>query len=155
VARARTGGQGEEAVTDRNTGVVEQTVRIGARPETVWRFWTDPERMREWWGATADLDPAPGGVCRVEMTHGAVMEGEFVELVPYERLVFTFGWEPHEGGPDVPPGSSRVEVTLVPDAGDTIMTLRHTGLPASDAGRHDEGWAEHLPDLVAAAGRAG
>ncbi|HTN80521.1 MAG TPA: SRPBCC domain-containing protein [Acidimicrobiales bacterium] len=142
-------------MTDRNTGVVEQTVRIGARPETVWRFWTDPERMREWWGAAAALDPAPGGVCRVEMAHGAVMEGAFVELVPYERLVFTFGWQPREGGPDVPPGSSRVEVTLVDDAGDTIMTLRHSGLPASEARRHVEGWGEHLPVLVEAAERAG
>ena len=43
-------------------GIVEETVRIAARPETVWRYWTDPERMCAWWGAAAELDPRPGGV---------------------------------------------------------------------------------------------
>ncbi len=47
--------------------LVEQTVRIDASPETVWRYWTDPQRMYDWWGATAELDPQPGGVCRVDV----------------------------------------------------------------------------------------
>ena len=141
-------------MTELHTGVVEQTLRISARPETVWRYWTDPERMCEWWAAVADLDPRPGGLCRVEAKHGGIMRGEFVELVPYERLVFTFGWEPAEDAPDVAPGSSRVEVSFVADAGDTIMTLRHTGLPASEVGRHAQGWAHFLPLLGEAANRS-
>jgi uncharacterized protein YndB with AHSA1/START domain len=138
-------------VTDRREGVVEQTLRINARPETVWRYWTDPERMCEWWASAAELDPRPGGICRVDTKSGGTMQGEFIELVPYERLVFTFGWEAHEGAPDVPPGSSRVEVTLVADAGTTVMTLRHTDLPVSEAGRHAQGWGHFLPLLAAAA----
>jgi uncharacterized protein YndB with AHSA1/START domain len=130
--------------------VVEQTVRIEASPEIVWRYWTDPARMRDWWGTTADLDARPGGRYLVEMESGGVMRGEFVELVPHERIVFTFGWDQTDGAPAVPPGSSRVEVTLADDDGDTILTLRHTGLPASDRGRHADGWREHLPLLVRA-----
>ncbi len=154
MARTSTRGEGKAIVNDANTGVVEQTLRISARPETVWRYWTDPDRMCEWWGATADLDPRPGGICRVEAKHGGIMKGEFVELVPYERLVFTFGWEPTEGAPEVPPGSSRVEVSFIADAGDTIMTLRHTGIPAFEARRHAEGWGHFLPLLVEAAERS-
>ena len=30
---------------DPRTNDVEHTVRIRARPETVWRYWTDPQRM--------------------------------------------------------------------------------------------------------------
>lgn len=71
--------------------VVEQTLRIAARPETVWRYWTDPVRMCDWWGAAAQLDPRPGGACVVELGGGGIMRGEFVELVPHERIVFTFG----------------------------------------------------------------
>jgi uncharacterized protein YndB with AHSA1/START domain len=81
-------------VTEVDTNVVERTVRIGARPETVWKYWTDPQRMCAWWGAAAELEPWPGGVCRVEMGGGPVMVGEYLEFVPYERLVFSFGWEP-------------------------------------------------------------
>jgi uncharacterized protein YndB with AHSA1/START domain len=139
-------------LTETETGVVEQTLRISARPETVWRYWTDPERMCDWWGTAADLDPRPGGACRVEMGGGGVMLGEFLELVPYERIVFSFGWEETAGAPAVAPRSTRVEVTLVPDGGDTILTLRHTGLPASHADEHHAGWATFLPRLAEAAG---
>ena len=134
--------------------VVEQTLRISARPETVWKYWTDPERLREWWGA-ADLDPRPGGLCRVEMAGGPVMCGRYLELVPYERLVFTFGYEPSDGVPDIAPGGTRVEVTLTEDAGDTIMILRHAGIPDTFADLHASGWSRHLPMLVTAAETAG
>ena len=137
-------------MTETNANVVEQTVRINARPETVWKYWTDPQRMCDWWGAAAELDPRPGGLCRIEMAGGPVMRGEFVELVPYERLVFSFGWEPTDGAPAIAPGGSRVEVTLIEDAGDTIMTLRHTGIPDALAALHASGWSNILPLLVAA-----
>src|SRR5436309_10818588 len=94
---ASTGAKGITHMTGTNSDVVEQTMRIGARPETVWKYWTDPQRMCDWWGAAAELDPRPGGVCRVEMGGGPIMLGEYVEVVPYERLVFSFGWEPTDG----------------------------------------------------------
>jgi uncharacterized protein YndB with AHSA1/START domain len=136
-------------VTETDRAVVEQTLRIEARPETVWRYWTDPERLCAWWGAAAEVDPRPGGVCRIDMGGDrAVMRGEYLELVPYERLVFTFGWEDGADAPPIAPGSTTVEVTLTPDAGDTILTLRHSGLPTDIAGRHDEGWRHFLPILA-------
>jgi uncharacterized protein YndB with AHSA1/START domain len=140
-------------MTDTNTNVVERTLRIKARRETVWKYWTDPERMCDWWGSVAELDPRPGGVCRVEMGGGRMMLGEYLELVPHERLVFTFGWAPTPGSPDIGPGESRVEVTLIEDAGDTILTLRHTGIPDSAAERHGEGWSHFLPILATVAQR--
>ena len=130
--------------------VVEQTVRIRARPETVWRYWTDPERMSDWWGA-ARLDPRPGGEYVVEMEGGPTMRGEYVDLVPFERIVFLFGWDPAVGTPPpLAPSSTVVEVTLAPDGDDTILTVCHRGLPASLLDRHDSGWVAHLPVLAAA-----
>jgi uncharacterized protein YndB with AHSA1/START domain len=137
-------------MTDADTRVVEQTLRISARPETVWRYWTDPQRMCDWWGAAAELDPRPGGICRVEMAGGPNMVGEYLELVPHERIVFSFGWEPSDGAPAVAPGSTRVEVTLTRVADDTILTLRHTGLPAAIIDEHQSGWSRFLPLLAAA-----
>jgi uncharacterized protein YndB with AHSA1/START domain len=130
--------------------VVEQTLRIAARPETVWQYWTDPKLMCDWWGTAAQLDAQPGGTCRVEMDGGPVMRGEYLELVPYERIVFTFGWEPTDGAPPIPPGSTRVEVSLVAHEGDTILTMRHT-IPAAQAELHRSGWEAFLPRLAAAA----
>jgi uncharacterized protein YndB with AHSA1/START domain len=79
------------------------------------------------------------------------MVGEYLELTPFERLVFSFGWEPTESGPDIAPGSSLVEVTLIEDAGDTILTLRHTGIPNAFADLHASGWSHFLPILADAA----
>lgn len=138
-------------MTGHETAVVEQVVRIGARPETVWRYWTDPQRMCDWWATAAELDPRPGGICRVDLGRGAVMRGEYLELVPHERIVFSFGWEPAHGAPDMAPGSTRVEVTLTADAGDTILTLRHTGIPLPRADEHRSGWVHFLPLLGDAA----
>ncbi|MFF5264507.1 SRPBCC domain-containing protein [Actinomadura viridis] len=131
---------------------IEQTVRIRARPETVWRYFTDPGRLARWWGE-AEVDARPGGVLRVRMLDGPrpIMRGRFTELVPHERIAFTFGWEATPGAPDIPPGASRVEITLAADGDATVLTLRHSGLPFH---LHDEtgaGWAHLLRLLNAAA----
>ncbi|GAB3477029.1 SRPBCC family protein [Amycolatopsis cihanbeyliensis] len=133
--------------------VVEQTVRIEARPETVWEFFTDPELLAQWWGP-AEVEPRPGGLLRVPMLDGPrpVMRGEFVEFVPYERIVFTFGWEDTPGAPAIDPGASLVEVTLVPEDGGTVLTLRHSGLPAELTGETGAGWAGLLRGLSRVAG---
>ena len=137
-------------MTDPDTTMVEQTLRIGAKPETVWRYWIDPERMGAWWGA-AELDPRPGGACVVEMGGGGVMRGEYVELVPHERIVLSFGWDATESAPAVAPGSTVVEITLTPDGDDTVLVLRHIGLPAPERDEHRAGWGHFLPILAAAA----
>lgn len=130
------------------TGVAEHEVRIEASPETVFEFFTDPEKMNRWKGSTAVLDPRPGGVYRVDVSPNDVAVGEYVELDPPRRVVFTWGWE---GSEHVPPGSSTVEVTLTPDGDGTIVRLVHRGLPEAAVPEHAEGWKHFLPRLVVAA----
>src|SRR5260370_27582893 len=60
------------------------------------------------------------------MPTGHVVLGEYVLVEPPSRVVFTWGWE---GNPDLPPGSTTVEVTLVPDGEGTIVRLKHGGRP--------------------------
>jgi uncharacterized protein YndB with AHSA1/START domain len=127
----------------------ELEVRIQARPETVFEFFTDPEKMSRWKGSSAELDPRPGSTYRVGgIAGGATVVGEFVELDPPNHLVFTWGWE---GDPDVPPGSSTVEVTLTPDGEFTILRLVHRDLPEEHRAEHDGGWKHFLPRLATAA----
>ncbi|WP_165966140.1 SRPBCC family protein [Actinomadura sp. 7K534] len=132
---------------------IERTVWIQAPPEAVWRFFTDPARLARWWGQ-AEADARPGGVLRVSMPDGPrpVMHGEFVELLPYERIVFTFGWEPAPEAPAIAPGASRVEVTLTPADGGTSLTLRHSGLPLPLEDETGDGWTGLLRRLRERAG---
>ncbi len=76
--------------TAHETTTIEQTVRIAASPETLWSFWTEPERLAQWWGSDAEVVAEPGGLYRVVMENGPVMRGAFTELDPPHRLVFTF-----------------------------------------------------------------
>lgn len=137
--------------------VVEREVRIAARPETVFAFFTDPDKMVRWKGRSADLDPRPGGIYRVEISDQVIVRGEYVEVSPPTRVVFTWGWEGQEANPSephaVPPGSSRVEVSLEPDGDGTLVRLRHLDLPEASREIHGQGWDLYLGRLaVAAAG---
>ena len=132
------------------TDVVERVIHIEARPETVYGFFVDPGKMVLWKGISAELDPRPGGIYRVDVTNGNVVRGEYVELTPYTRVVFTWGWEA-EGSP-LAPGSTTVEVTLIPDGGGTLVRLRHSGLPTPELqASHAAGWDHFLERLDAAA----
>ncbi len=138
---------------DRTT--IEQTVRVAASPETLWSFWTDPQRLCEWWGTEAEVVAEPGGIFRVVMETGPVMRGTFVELDPPHRLVFTFGWEHNAPGETLAPGSTRVEVTFAPEADDTVLVLRQTEMPKEHAPDHEKGWSYFVGErLVTAASRA-
>jgi uncharacterized protein YndB with AHSA1/START domain len=142
------------AVNEENLPV-EREVRVDAPADVVFEFFVDPEQMVRWMGVAADLDARPGGVFRVNVTGQDVARGEYVEVSPNERVVFTFGWET-ESNP-VRPGSSTVEVTLEPDGPATLVRLRHLGLPGGPDDRHAEGWDHYLGRLgvVVAVGDAG
>ena len=129
------------------TDYVEKEVRIAARPEVVFEFFTDPVKMVRWKGVDAMLDPRPGGVYRVNVTGKEIAVGEYVEIVPHSRIVLTWGWE----GSPIAPGSTRVEITLTPDGEGTILRLRHSGLAGEAALQHAEGWEHFLPRLALAA----
>ena len=128
---------------------VERQVRIAARPETIFPFFTDPEKMMRWKGISATLDPRPGGAYRVDMNGHDVAQGEYVEVVPNSKVVFTWGWE--AVGSPLPPGASTVEVTLIPDGDGTIVRLRHFNLAPDQQEVHAMGWEHYMARLVVAA----
>jgi len=136
------------------TDTIEIERRIAARPETVFSFFVDPERYKKWQGIEALLDPQPGGAFHVTVTGRSRMKviGEFIEIDPPHRVVFTWGWEQFDGLPEgmlVPPRSTTVEVTLTEDGGGTILRLRHIGLPGDAALQfHSMGWNTTMDRLV-------
>ena len=138
--------------TTTETTSVEREVSIDATPETIWEFLVDPEKATRWMGLSATLDATPGGLYRVEVIPGHTARGEFVELDPPRRLVYTWGWE--EGENPVPPGSSTIEIELVPDGERTTVRLVHSDLPNEEAAAsHGHGWQHYLERLaIAAAG---
>jgi uncharacterized protein YndB with AHSA1/START domain len=132
---------------------VEREITIAASPETVWQFLVDPEKATRWMGQRATLDPRPGGLYRVEIVPGHTARGEFVELDPPNRLVHTWGWEQGDDAEPraVPPGSSTVELELIPTEGGTLLRFTHRDLPTPEsADSHAYGWDHYLERLVVA-----
>lgn len=135
-------------MTQQQTDVLERELRIAARPETVFAFFTEPAKLMRWMGTDVTLDPRPGGICRMNI-NGYITRGEYLEVVPHSRVVFTWGWENQDSTPR--PGESTVEVSLTPDGDGTIVRLRHLGLNPEERANHGLGWDQFLPHLIAAA----
>jgi uncharacterized protein YndB with AHSA1/START domain len=159
--------------TPSETRTFEHEVRIAARPETVFGYFTDPARMVQWMGVEATLDPRPGGICRITFqtaeavldgmaallgvtrppTAGQaavwVMSGRFVDVDPPHRIALTWGWEEEMIG--VPPQSTAVDVSFVPDGDQTILRLVHRRLPPRRTAFIRAGWEHYLARLALAA----
>jgi uncharacterized protein YndB with AHSA1/START domain len=137
--------------TAAETTSVVREITIAASPETVWQFLVDPDKAIRWMGQAAWFDPRPGGQYRIQVLPGNTASGEFVELDPPRRLVYTWGWEAGKGS-SVPPGTSTVEIELVPDGEGTTLRFSHRDLPGAAAVEsHAHGWDHYLARLAVAA----
>jgi uncharacterized protein YndB with AHSA1/START domain len=129
--------------------VIEIRRRLPASVAEVFRWWTEADLLREWMSpigtVEAEVDLRVGGALRIVMRgDGTVIEhvGEYVEIEPPRRLVFTWA-SPFTG---VEP--SLVTVELEPEGADaTQLHLIHSRLPESAAPSHQGGWGAMLDRL--------
>lgn len=135
-----------------------------APPEKVFRAWTEPEWLTQWFAPLpwttpfANLDVRPGGANRIIMRSPEGEDfpnaGVYLEVVKNERLVITDAyiraWEPSEQ-----PFMTLI-VTFEDLAGKTRYTARLLHWSVADRERHEqmgfyEGWgkcADQLAELV-------
>ncbi len=153
--------------TSTQSVVIERTLR--APIALVWQMWTEAEHFAAWYGPmgakvpTATMDVEPGGrrfIAMVMERPDGVMQmwftGEYVEIEPPTRLVYTEAMADADGKPlspeamGMPPGApmeTRVIVELVDLGGATRMTVTHEGVPADSPGA--QGWQMALDKLEA------
>ena len=122
---------------------VEQ--HIAASPSTVYRYLTESEKWSQWQGASVSLDARPGGIFSMVMGDGMNARGQFVELVPDKRVVFTWGWIDRPG---IPPGSTTVQIDLTEEPDGTLLVLTHRDIPIDEANMQKMGWTHYLPRLA-------
>ncbi len=139
--------------------VVHLIRRFKAPRERVFRAWTDPQRLALWWGPegrtapVVELDVRAGGRWRACMRSPegdeAWVRGEYREVDPPNRLVFTWAWE----DADAPSGGSEqetlVELDFVDMGDETEIRLTHLGFEtAEQCELHNEGWTSSLECLT-------
>ena len=142
--------------------------------DLVWKAFTDPERMKEWWGPkgftviASKMDLRPGGTYHYGMKspNGAAMWGKFVfrEIVPQERMVFINSFSDEAGGitrhPMAPTWPLQTLSTFTFEeqpGGKTKVTIRWSPHNASEEERktfdssHDsmrQGWGGTMDQLA-------
>lgn len=121
--------------------VLERTVTIAARRETVFRYFTDSQRFAAWWGRGSTIDARPGGAVVIRFPNDVVAGGEVLAIEPVARVVFTYGFA---SGQPIPIGASRVTVTLEETARGTLVRLRHELPTAQARDEHVQGWRYQL-----------
>ena len=132
--------------------VVRRETYLPAPQAAVFALLTDPDKILNWMGTEAQVEPQPGGLYLVNVTGARIARGSFREVIPVHRLAYSFGWE---GSEEVPPGSSLVEIDLIEQSDGTLLRLTHSGLPSAEqCESHAKGWAHYLSRLAeVAAGR--
>ena len=123
-------------------------VLVKAEPSTIFALLIEPG-MQSWLGTDVEFDPRPGGLYKIKVGGDHPALGEFVEVTPNEKVVFTFGW--NEPGHPIPAGSTKVAITLIPEGDETLVRLVHSGLPDDAISDHEEGWQHFLDRLATVA----
>jgi uncharacterized protein YndB with AHSA1/START domain len=143
--------------------VIERT--FDGAVDLIWLMWTDPEHFKKWYGPkgftvpVAEMDMRVGGkrlVCMASPDGSMKMwtTGEYIEIVPNERLVYTDSPADENGNvvspsamgmPDGYPATTEVTVLLEDLGGRTKMVMTHAGVPAGSGA--NEGWEQAFDKL--------
>ncbi|MBB6731508.1 SRPBCC domain-containing protein [Cohnella sp. CBP 2801] len=129
------------------------TRTLNARRELVWRAWTEKKELAGWLPSTPlesiSFDVREGGRYRYTMVNSETGEeyhtgGVFLEVVPFERLVFTWGY------PDDPIENSPVVTLTLTAQGDRTEMIFHLRGVAGHPGDkyYYDGWSHTLDDLA-------
>ena len=128
---------------------------INAPRERVYEAWTDPAELQRWFGPEEvrtikiDADVRVGGKYRWDLQKQDGEEwaclGEYRELVPGKKIVFTWKWDDDEAWEN---HDSVVTVELSDRDGGTEVKLTHEKLPSEESrDRHNQGWNSVLDRL--------
>ena len=146
--------------------VIERT--FDAPVEVIWQMWTEAEHFKKWYGPNgftvpvAEMDVRVGGKRLIfiamqtpERSMKMWFTGEYREVVPNERLVYTDSMADEQGNvlspsamgmPEGTPATTEVTVQLEELGGRTKMVMTHAGVPADSPGAG--GWAQAFEKLA-------
>jgi uncharacterized protein YndB with AHSA1/START domain len=148
-------------VTAITSGGIEIERDFAASPEAVFAAWTTPEHFAQWFGGTSvrvpldslDFLAEPGRTWSAQMLlpDGTTMDwtGEFLEVVPDERLVITITDRPAEPTR----ATIVVELTAIPEGTRMRFTQETPGFSREQQEGVLAGWQSFIDELEQIAAR--
>ena len=121
------------------------TRSFSQHPKHIWQAWTDPERVKLWFGSdpngsvvSADLDVKVDGGFEVSFVNsdgtGYTCYGRYIEVEPYQKLRFTWSWK------DQPEIVEHVTVLLEELENGARMIFVHSNIDPRTAHSYEAGW---------------
>jgi uncharacterized protein YndB with AHSA1/START domain len=128
---------------------------INAPRERIYRAWTDPEQLKQWFGPekvrTRDIkaDARVGGKYRWDLIdpdgEAKTIDGEYRQIIPGKKIVFS--WK-HDADKLWENRTSIVTVEFSDRNGGTELRLKHEQLPSEESrDDHNRGWNSVLDKL--------
>jgi uncharacterized protein YndB with AHSA1/START domain len=151
-----------DSTSSKDSVVIERTFEKGI--DLIWQMWTQPEHFKNWYGPNgatipvAEMDVRIGGkrlICMEMRGMKMWTAGEYTEIVPISRLVYTESMADENGNvvspsdmgmPEGYPVTTEVIVLLEDLGGRTKMIMTHVGMPAGSGA--DGGWNQAFDKLV-------
>ena len=110
---------------------LNKEIWINAPVKEIFKRFTVAEAMLEWHGKEVETNPVPGGIYKVVFENGTVILGQFIEVVPNERIKYSAAYG--EVG-------SVVEVSFLEERGGTLVKLSQEFSTDQDTSSFNEGW---------------
>jgi len=150
------------SIPETETHSLKLTRVLDAPAELVWRAWTEPERLTKWFHPNpemkcpaAKMDVREGGRFRIQMQmpdgEFFTSQGTYLEVKPFERLVYTFAWEKDGSSDDfeeIETPETQMTLEFRALGTQTELTLLHEKFVVeASRDRHIEGWTGCLDAL--------
>ena len=103
---------------------IEKELFIAVSPERVYRAFTTKDELERWFVTSADVELRPGGAYNLWWREDHT-SGQYVELDPPHKLVFTWDEGPKHG-------ITTCTIELIPENDGTLLRLTHTGFLDGD-----------------------
>ncbi|MBD0378840.1 SRPBCC family protein [Paenibacillus sedimenti] len=121
--------------------------------ERVFQAWTKQELLQQWWGpagftTTIDrMEVVAGGNYRFIMhaPNGSnhIIGGKYIEIIPNEKLVFTWKWE--HGAMGGEQDETQVTIQFFEQGTGTELVMTHENFSTKEeAENHNNGWSSSL-----------
>ncbi len=143
-----------EANTNAN---VNTGMDFSVSPDSLYQAWTDPEQLKQWWkpmgSQLTDVvnELNKGGKIeykfQADERENLIITGEYLEVVPNEKLVYTWNWQMNDEALD----DSEYKLTVIfksAENGSRLEIAQENNKDQEPLIPHKHGWEEALDHLA-------
>ena len=142
--------------TNNSNATVTASKDFAVTADILYRAWTEPDQLKQWWKPMGNQltevnnELKEGGVIeykfKPEGSEDLVIRGQYLEVVPDEKLVYTWKWQV----PDEAVNDSEYKLTVnfrSSDQGSSIQVTQEDNSSPESIKPHQHGWDEALNHL--------